>query len=178
MLDETGENAEGTVTALKAELDAQYAPLGGPIVITSQSFFAITNTPAMAVAPVNRAGALMFDASAQERAQSAVWIPAGWTTVTATLCWANAGVGAGDVMWDFRIGPLAEGADISVPPTSVSIFTDTAGTQWVAQTPTSEARSVTAGQFHRVWIERTGSDAADTLANDAAFYALVLTRAS
>jgi hypothetical protein len=183
MLDETGENAEGTVTALKAELDAQYAPLAATntIVMTANDFLSVTGSPAIGQLPINRAAGWLFDASTAERVWGITFIPAHWATMTITFVWANASTGAGDVVLRAYWGTGANGTNLNTESVArVTGVTATAVTTAgvVVQSSTSAVTVTNPGGVNFIHPHRNASDAADTLANDCVLYGVVLTRAS
>lgn len=159
-------------------LAAQYAPLVTTLDLPARSFGAASGGPADGASPANRASGWAFDASNIERVWRLVAIPSHWTTATATVIWTNGGAGAGDVVWSVYYGSGAEDVDVSTLPPSASV-TDTAGTAGVIKYATTAAFSVpNSGGLNAVAVHRSATNGADTLANDAVFYSLILTRAS
>lgn len=175
-------DGDGIPDALQAALNGQYAPLGDSetIVLTANNFEISSGSPALGPAPGNRQRAWLFDASTGERVQAMAWLPASWATVDITIVWANAGAsGSGDnVAWRFYYDDAPAGFDFNGFWAAAASITNAAGTQWIAQYATSAGVAVPTGQLLTIAVDRNAVDAADTLAQDVAFYALILTKAS
>lgn len=124
----------------------------------------IGGTPALAV--VQSTPVWLFDAAVAETVGFQVQLPAWWNTFEVYYWWANAGAGAGDVVWALRYDFIAAGQTLG---TYTSAFvTHTAGLQDVVVTSSRLAlvTNVT-DQVILVRVERNATNGADTLANDA-----------
>lgn len=122
-----------------------------------------------------RAGYVVTTA-AYSRLAASVSIPTGWRSVDITIEWANFGAGAGNVLWAGFIGKTLDGADQTATPPDYAF----AGTAVTAGTLSVLKRSTFSTAIkpgvNRLWIQRNGPDAADTLANDVILYGLTFTR--
>ncbi len=124
-----------------------------------------------------------FDSDAIELAAAVDWVPQSWSTVDYYLWWSNAGAGAGDCMWYAIALSLADGVSIdsgNVIGPSYPGQALTAPAQNVVKRSklNTTAEPVTASSPLRVLVGRVGSDAADTLGNDAALLGIEIVRVS
>lgn len=148
-----------------------YLPVGG--------LFAVTGTPVLGTAGGGRRVVMLFDAAADELAAGSFVVPPGWQTASVTVLWVNAGAGAGSVMWVFQGDDFVEGDTINAADSQTVSGTEAAGAQdVVVSTPLATGSPVTlaAGRPFMYRIKRQGTDAGDTLANDAGLIGIVLTR--
>lgn len=124
----------------------------------------VGGTPALTV--VQSTPVWLFDAAAVETVGTQIELPAWWDTCDVYFWWANAGAGAGDVVWAFRYDFIAAGQTLG---TYSSMFKQaTAGAQdVVVALPQDGDLTNVANQPMLVRVERTANNASDTLANDA-----------
>lgn len=122
-------------------------------------------------------GAIAFDADAVESMQ---WLRSMVVTqdyvsgIEATLVWTNLGAGTGDVRW--RIGYSVGSDGTAFAALSTADNTVTAPAQNVLKYSTSSlAPTVAAGSILNFSVGRLATNAADTLANDSGFVALIIT---
>lgn len=124
----------------------------------------------------NRVGAYLMDAAAEEAVSCAIRHMEGWSTFDVDLWWSNAGAGAGDCVWALD--------QLTVSPTG-SVNSNSAGSNVTATAPVQYTNKVTtlasgvavvASTIHRLTVRRVAADAADTLANDAAIFGVMLRR--
>jgi hypothetical protein len=156
--------------------DARYArKTDGQIDLPAAAWTLNTGSPVIADAPVNRRRGWLFDAAASERISTTIYVPDTVTSITPVFEWANVASSSGDVSWQLYASPLPDGADFSGFPTSIQQTAVAAKTTASLSTTTVfNAFAVTGGQFYNVWFARQGTSGTDTLANDAAFYGMVL----
>lgn len=120
----------------------------------------------------------LMDAATHEAVAGSMVVPEGWATVNVVLLWANAGGGAGDVVWRSDLLMLTVGSTLNAGGAGPNV-TATAGTQDILMSTTLRSGfAVTAGGIFHVDVMRLGADAADTLANDAGIIGLLIQRAS
>jgi hypothetical protein len=128
---------------------------------------------------VNGVNAMLFDQSARELVTVTAYPPQHWATMHADVWWSNAGAGAGNIF--FECYQLSFGDGDTIPGNNLLLnAVATAPAQNVVEVTriSSSAITVTAGKAYQFLIGRKGSDATDTLGNDAGFLALVISRAS
>ena len=148
-----------------------------PIVFSSADLEANAGTPAVGNIGGGRRTVWLLDAVATESMQAEVYVPPAYgVRVRATLVWSNAGAGAGDVVWNLGYFNGADATNLNAIDAGGANFTVTAPAQDVQKNsvvPTDLV--VVPGSILYVRIQRTATDAADTLANDAALIAVILT---
>lgn len=158
-----------------AATSAQYAAKGGldRVVIPASAFTTLGGTPAQGA--VNVLAALLFDAAAVEEAGTVATVPAIWATFDIMLWWTNAGAGGGNVVW--RADHAVTNAGGTLTRVINAAVTLSAPAQGVVRLDTLKA-DVARVDFPLVHVNavRIGSDAADTLLNDAALIAVELRR--
>lgn len=149
-----------------AALDAQYAPsLNSSIFFPMTHGYVATGSPALGVAGSRWPGYL-FDAASTEQVNFTFSLPSWWLTYRATLWWANAGAGAGNVVWGLSGGQIADGGDTTTDNISSGFLTTAAAALGLLKLTALGDFSITSGMMH-YRIYRLGADGADTLANDA-----------
>lgn len=126
----------------------------------------------------------MFDASVPEAVSGSIIIPSHWTTFKVEAYWCNVSSSSGDVRWYWGSGFGGDGQD---PDNSGSIVTSqsqtiaaptTARIIKVSQFPAATNITNASGKPFFMCLYRFGDNVADTLANDAGLYGLLLTRVS
>lgn len=134
----------------------------------------IVGTPALGVS--NRTVGWLLDSASTEIIGTQVDFPAGWTTYDATVYWANAGAGSGNV--GFRCDVAALTAGVATPAGGTgSAKTRTAGLQNIIVTSSLFSAAATAPDGPANFqVLRLGADAADTLANDCIVIGVLLTK--
>jgi hypothetical protein len=150
------------------------------IFVPMKEFTADTGTPEITLAGGGRRNVLAFDAAAVETADAFIQIPAGWERIAATVVWANIGAGAGDVVW--RVQGLARAAGETLDAsddTGGAGTTVTAGAQNIVMVSamSGDLTLINENEYLSLRISRLGTDAGDTLANDAGLIGVTLTRA-
>jgi hypothetical protein len=124
-------------------------------------------------------GGVLFDASAAEAISFGGVLPHYWSTFDIKLWWANDSTGSGDVVWAVRYKFAANGTDAGTSPTTLTSTTATAGLNNVIVVSTAHSAVLnTSGNLLFLSVERTATDAADTLGNDAALIGVELVRVS
>lgn len=110
-----------------------------------------------------------FDSAAVETVSAPVEIPSFWLTMDVDFYWSNMGAGAGDVRWAVSLDRAGDGEAMGVSNGGGSAaVTITAPAQDVVKkSRLLTAHPVDATKLLNVRPSRTGTDAADTLANDA-----------
>lgn len=125
------------------------------------------------------APAWLLDAATSERVATMVRLaPLGWATMHVDIYWGNAGAGAGNVTWRAFQEDFVAGETLGAGGSPGDV-TDTAGAQNVLRPPfrVITGQAVPADLFF-LSIRRDASAGTDTLANDAALYGVLLTKAS
>lgn len=88
--------------------------------------------------------------------------------------WTNLGAGAGDVRWTLLGGGKVDGNDLNAAVEFSTTTTATAPALGIEEITThAAAPTFAAGELVLISVARDSADAADTLANDAGFIALV-----
>jgi len=106
-------------------------------------------------------------------------LPADWNTYTIDLLWCNAGAGAGTVRFDYFYTPVTDG--VAIAGSTATFQSVAAGaqnvvtlTKWNIGTP---GPAVPSGRL-AVMVQRTGTNAADTLANSIQLLGVYLRKAT
>lgn len=167
--------ADPAFTGAFAPLSA--APLS--LYLPASSFVPTAGTPVLAEAGTSDTGGMLFDPASTETVWGAAQIPDGWATYNVDLWWTNAGAGAGNVVWRFDYGSFGDGESAG-PSTAGTLRTVTAPASGTAEVSRMESGITvpTAGELLPIRLRRAGTDAGDTLANDACMYGLRFTKAS
>lgn len=148
----------------------------GRLWVPALLWYANSGTPTHAVTT----GATSFwlmDAAALEQIATPVMLPDGWVTYDADFYWSNHAASAGDVKWGFRTSPvLADGAQVDQTNAVADLVASAPGTAGILEISTIAANqsAPAAGSVLPLAVRRTAADAADTLANDARFYGVML----
>lgn len=167
------------VAATPAQANALLGTLTTSIILGPGDFEAVDGSP-------TRDGLLssiywnawLLDAASAEAIAAGGIIPSGWATVDVDMYWSNAGAGAGNVVWNYRMDTKGDGETMGNIVSDVSA-TIAAPAQYVVKKSTIlSGEAVTAGEWFSAVLYRLGADAADTLANDAAVLGFVIRRAS
>jgi hypothetical protein len=145
------------------------------VTIPAAALSATLGSPAMTLMSGAYAMSLNYDAAAAERGAFAWAVPDHWATMAVDLVWTNQGAGAGDVVWRIFGGPVAEAAAYTLI-TSDTSSTVTAAALNIRKTTTLLTGIACETNHGYYVIQRTGTDAADTLANDASVVAVILRR--
>jgi hypothetical protein len=112
-----------------------------------------------------------FDATAVEVIIGQFLLPEDYSTgnLTVKLHWTNLGAGSGDVYWEVALDQIADTENLNTNGftfnTSNAITAPGQNVEKVSTLTLTQAG--TASTFYKVFVQRTGSQAADTLANDA-----------
>jgi hypothetical protein len=149
------------------------------IFIPMKEFTAVTGTPAITLAGGGRRNVLAFDAASLETADAFIQIPTGWQSIAVEVIWANLGAGSGDVVW--RVQGLARTAGETLDTadnTGGAGTTITAGAQNIVMVSAMSGNLdlINENYYLSVRVSRLGTDAGDTLANDAGLIGITLTR--
>lgn len=147
---------------------AQHRWVGGA------DFILNAGTPAAGVA--GGAPGWLVDAASDESVIASVQLPSGWTAFTATVYWSNASTGAGAVVWDVNVSSLAAGAAPGAGTTNSVTATASTTQHLVVASAVATAFSVTDSVPFRLRVNRDADNGADTVANDANFLGVLLTR--
>ena len=117
-----------------------------------------------------------LDTTSDETVTATTMLPDSWDTFAVDLYWSNVSTGAGGVRWDVNYESLATGAAPGAGTTvsATSTASTTAGLV-VVERMTAVAATVV-GRLLRVRVNRDADHAGDTMANDASFHGLLLTR--
>jgi hypothetical protein len=147
--------------------------------VSAGEFGAIAGTPAFGQV-ASRWAVMLFDASSTESAAASIAVPAAWTSINVDLYWTNAGAGSGNVVWRLladragnteTLAASAGGGD----STNLTIAAPAQEVLKVSSLLSGQATDPT--KVLNLRIIRTGGDAADTLANDAALLGVLITPA-
>lgn len=116
-----------------------------------------------------------MDAAVSEAMTTIVQPPSWATTVSVQLWWWNAGGGSGDVRWRSALiaATLGSGTQAITGDTSATA-TALAVNEGVLTTLTP-ATAIDPAKLYSIYLQRVATDGADTLANDAAIGAAILT---
>lgn len=153
--------------------------LTDPIWIPASRFFVTTGGPVIGAVAAGYTPAMLFDAAAIEACSAVVDVPSYWRTFNLELIWTNAGAGAGSVRWTAGYSKSTDGDAMTVALANQGAATVVAPAQNVQKVTTMLAAIPVDGKRNfAIVILRTGSDAADTLGNDAGVLGLRLTRTS
>ena len=149
------------------------------IFIPMKEFTAVSGTPAITLAGGGRRNVLAFDAASLETADAFIQIPTGWESIAVEVIWANLGAGSGDVVW--RVQGLARTAGETLDTadnTGGAGTTITAGAQNIVMVSAMSGNLdlINENYYLSVRVSRLGTDAGDTLANDAGLIGITLTR--
>lgn len=138
---------------------------------------AIDGTPSLtAVGTYTLAWAM--DAAAVETIGDNIHIPTGWATFDVTVIWANLGSGSGDVVFQLFMQSLDDGTSISGVNHAIHGPTAfTAAAQSVVE-HSKIASAISTTGLRDLHLRRVGSNAGDTLANDAGVLGIYLTKVS
>lgn len=120
-----------------------------------------------------------LDSAADEAVSATIQLPDSWDAVAADILWSNASTGAGAVRWDLTLDVVAVGAASGAGTvTSVTATASTTAFLLVRTAVVAESAAVpvTAGAFLRMLVNRDANHAADTVANDASFHGVILTK--
>lgn len=122
----------------------------------------------------------LLDASTQERLGGNLIIPSGWTTVNVDLYWTNPSTDTGDAQWIGFIGAYGDGDSTAKGLTTITAgLTATAPAQDTLKvTRLGSGIAITAGSMNNLLLTREATNAADTLANDAAVLGVLISKAS
>jgi hypothetical protein len=118
----------------------------------------------------------LLDSATVESVKAQAFIQSDWQSVKATIYWSNAGAGTGDVAWNFLISYGAAGDDLQTKDAGPAAYTfTTAAAQYtLVSTDAGPSATLISNGFVAIQIQRRGTDAGDTLANDAAFLGVLL----
>lgn len=121
---------------------------------------------------------LLDSAATDESVSTSLLIPSGWNTVDIDIWWTNAGAGAGNVRWE--VGYQSRGDTETLTQTWTATASNIAApAQSVVKKSTIiSGGAVTAGELLGLIITRYGSNAGDTLANDAGLLGVDIRKAS
>lgn len=136
----------------------------------------VTNAGSGAAGVAGGAPGWLLDAASDESVIASVQLPSGWTAFTATVYWSNASTGAGAVVWDVNVSSLAAGAAPGVGTTNSVTATASTTQHLVVASAVATAFSVTDSVPFRLRVNRDSDNGADTVANDANFLGVLLTR--
>lgn len=122
-----------------------------------------------------------MDTASDETLSTVLILPDSWKAFKADIIWSNASTGAGGVRWDVNFENPAMGSAASTG-TTVSVTATASTTQWAIQQTevmaSSAAQGLTPNRLLRIRVNRDADHAGDTMANDASFNGLLLTRVS
>lgn len=117
-----------------------------------------------------------LDTTSDETLSTVLELPDSWTGFDAAVVWSNASTGAGGVRWDVNYESFAIGAAAGAGTTASATGTAST-TQWLTvSTAVVSGGLVTAGNVFRLRVNRDADHAGDTMANDASFHGVRLTR--
>jgi hypothetical protein len=162
-----------------SQFSGRYKPLASDTIwIPAGAFGPGSGSPSLTLT-ASRWAAWLFDPSSVESISAHFVVPPQWITAHADLYWTNHAAGSGDVRLgmdyngaavdttDLTTGIL--GVEMTIAAPSVSVLkVSRLVTSWVVESP----------KLQLMHIYRVATDAADTLANDAAIIGMRLTRAS
>lgn len=136
----------------------------------------VTNAGSGAAGVAGGAPGWLLDAASDESVIASVQLPSGWTAFTATVYWSNASTGAGAVVWDVNVSPLAAGAAPGVGMTNSVTATASITQHLVVASAVATAFLIIDSVPFRLRVNRDADNGADTVANDANFLGVLLTR--
>ena len=156
-------------------------PAPPPVIIQPQAMTAVSGSPALGwigTGGTDRIIGMMLDAVAFEVASGSVIVPADWSSCYVDFVWANGAAGAGDVRFACYVSQLADGATLGAVTSGTLTVTAPASNTVKVSRLISTPVTVVAGSLLTVRVARDGANAADTLANDAAVLAVLITKAN
>lgn len=162
-----------------SEFDA--VGFGAEIFIPAQMFLTHTGSGALTGTAAGAGGypGWALDTIADETLSTVIMLPDGWKAFKCDLIWSNASTGAGGVRWDVNFENPAMGSAASTG-TTASVTATASTTQWALQQTeviaSSAAAGLTPNRILRIRVNRDADHAGDTMANDASFNGLLLTR--
>ena len=147
---------------------------------------AFAGTPTVGNAGLNAGNApfWMLDASAPEAVAGSIMIPSHWTTFKVEAYWCNVSSSSGDVRWYWAGGFGGDGQDPDNSGTNVASNSQTIAAPTttrvikVSQFPAATNITNASGKPFFTCFYRFADNVADTLANDAGLYGVLLTRVS
>lgn len=145
--------------------------------LTAGDFSGVVGAPSLS--EEQKVSCWALDQTTIERIASQFYVPTGWATVDIVAYWANQWGGAGNVVWDYAIGPIVDGATLAPALASTALAPIAMpATDVVKVTTMATGVAVTAATLHQIKIGRLASDAGDTYANDAPLIAVLVRKAS
>jgi len=149
------------------------------VFISQKEFDAVSGSPVLGTIGGTRRPVILFDAAANEIIAAWFMVPKGWDSALPYLVWANAGAGAGDVVWTVQCLNVTAGETLNaVDSVGPSLMVSTAGAQDVVVelTGASSLSGLSEGYWMSLRVTRNANDVGDTLANDAGFIGIKLVR--
>lgn len=176
-------NPDTAIQRLREEVAEQYVPLDGQSIFLPATRWASTaGSPTLNGSNALGPGWLLDGSTNESIGCVSDPFPPGWATFRVDLLWTNAGAGSGDVKFLWIDG----GADIGFAAGDTiayaydaSLIVTAPAQNVLAITTLVATRTVVADHPLNIFrIDRTPSDAADTLANDMRVYGVRLVRLS
>jgi len=147
--------------------------------LPAQSFAPFFGSPVVGLLGSARRHMYFFDAASTEAIEAGALVPVGWSDVSVSMFWTNAGAGAGNVIWYVDGLEVAPGTTLDTADSLNSVaHTLTATTQSILlESSMGTFSGLTAGRYLLVRPKRFGGEAGDTLGNDAGLLGVKLTKA-
>lgn len=139
-------------------------------ILGSDKFESISGSPAISLIGGNRRNAWAMDATTDEIIGTELYLEPGWGKMRIHIYWTNMGVGTGSAAWACNVGQISVGSTLNVADAGGSnIVATVAGAQDILMktTLTPDFTTLIEGLPVFIRIKRAGTDASDTLANDA-----------
>lgn len=180
--------ATARASADTAEVTARNAAIAAAsatkLFIPPNNFRAAAGSPAQSVerasgGAIGGVPAWVFDAASDESIASSAFITLPWTTVDIAYIWGNTAATSGDVVWgSTSLGAIEDGDSIVGATNSTVTVAAYNVTGKVKFTTVATGIACAQNQLFQIGVLRDADNVADTLANDAALYGVLLTKAS
>lgn len=178
-----GEPARITRTDLAADsaFTSRYVPISSDVVfVGAAALGAVNGSPSLSstTGTSYNYAAWLLDASSAEYISGEVWLPAHWTTFTATVYWTRATTGAGDVRFIMFRRSIVNNTTVDNTSTFLEAVATANGQYMANVTQLGAGLSNTAGVPLMFSVGRDAANAADTLAGDIAVLGVAFGRQS
>lgn len=155
--------------------NAAYQPLDSRVWRPAADLTAVLGSPSFSV---TQFPGWSLDAAVTEEVGGTSIIPAGWATFDIDLWWTNEGAGAGDVRFTASYLARADGGTIASGYASASVTAIAPAEKVLKVTRLASGLAVVAAGLLSLSVAREGSNAGDTLPNDARVIGFMLRKAT
>lgn len=171
--------ADGVLSAVYDDINKALRVTGfdDAVFLAPANFSLAVGTPAISV--VNDVPSWELDPAATEAILGAFILPTYWGTVALDFWWGKRAGTTGNVRWRMAIKDLVSGDLITeafVSDISANVAVPGTANAAVLRTDHNTGIAVAPNHLYALRAERTGADAGDTFASDAAFFGARLRR--